>query len=115
VYRSRAVHEELVEQLQTIPSNQLTPFPCGGSGAMSDEIAAHSDYRARVPHSLHTAPFPPTSGLYHGHKFAATKASGYRSLLIECGNRRYEYREGCIEHDASQGSFRFSQCYPHYD
>jgi len=32
---------------------------------MSDEMAAHPDYRARVPHSLHAAPFlPATSSFY---------------------------------------------------
>ena len=83
---------------------------------MSDKIAAHPDYRAWVSHSLHPTPFPPsTSSFYHGHKVAANKASGYRSLLIECGNRCYEYREGCIEHDTSQGGFRFRQRYSHYD
>jgi len=49
------------------------------------------------------------------HQVAATKTSRYYPLLIEYGHRRHEYREGCIGHDTSQGSFWHRQRHSHYN
>ena len=34
---------------------------------------------------------------------------------LERGHRDYKHREGCVEHNASQGHRWFRRRYPHYD
>jgi len=55
-----------------------------------------------------------TTSFDHGSKSPAAEKSGCYSLLVECGYRCYEYREGCNGYDTSQGCFRLRQRYPHY-
>ena len=58
-----------------------------------------------LPHSLCVTPFlSATTTFDHGPKrFQTTETSGERCLLVKCGHRGHEPREGDLERNTSQG------------
>ena len=58
-----------------------------------------------LPHSLRATPFLSAATTFdHGRKgFQTTETSGDRTLLVECGYRGHEPREGGLERNTSQG------------
>ena len=67
-----------------------------------------------LPHSPHATRFlVAASTLDHGYEFPA--ASGRCPLIVECGHRGHESREGGLKRDTGQGHFRFRQRYPRDD
>jgi len=51
----------------------------------------------------------------HANRFPTTKGEGSDHLVLECGHRGLESREGSFKYHPSQGCFRFRQHPPHND
>ena len=50
-----------------------------------------------------------------GYDFSATKGTGGYTLLVGCGYRSPEPREGSLEHRTGQGCFWLRHCSPYND
>ena len=74
------------------PSQNSHPSVLGFRSSLSE-----SGLTACVPHRS------PSSD--HGCEFPATEGSGSCPLIVECGHRSHEYRQGGLKHDTSQGRF----------